>query len=248
MIKQIRFENISEFTRYLDKNKNVIASESASSRYDEDRWAGTTNWAEFEQLIQNGDDEITKEIRKWTQYYIDKFEELYAESIGWQFDVVGQFFDIGAVLVGEPEAWLNEIVVKDDKFIKLKINGVYPAKTDTSKVRRNASKVFGIAVALEKQGYLVEIDMEYRTENPYKNGDIEVTIPVKTYNSPLDYKKFGILLNVAFFRRGIFRLLEIECGKELRSGYGRTKRVEGDIQLDNEQQVDDLENKLREVA
>lgn len=246
------FSNIYDFKRYLDMNMDKL--ETTNTLQSNGNWAkfsAIESWDAFEQLLIDGNPDITAEMKKWTKYYIDKFEQYIAEKPSWQFDVVGQFFDIGAVLVGEPEAWLNEILVEDDKFIKLKIQGSYRDGTDLKKVRENGAKLFAIAVALEQQGYLVEIDMLYRIEGANLKNEKQVTecvIPAKKYDQPLDYKKFGILLSIPFFRRGVLRLLEIEYGKNTASGYGKPKKMEGEINLDNTNEIDEVEMKLKEVA
>ena len=241
----MEFQNVSEFTRYLNSNMETVNTETLEKTGD---WTGVDTWKGFEGYLETGNPEVTAKVRKHSKHYIDKFEDLFSESAAYQFDVVGEFFDIGAVMVGEPEAWIKEIIVKDDKFIELKIQGTYSDGTDLEMVKENGAKVFAIATVLEQQGYLVRIDMVYRTresDTKHYKKVTEVTIKVKDYNQGLDYKKFGILLGVPFFRRGILRLLEIEYGNSLRLGYGCPMRQDGDINLDEKKDVAKLEKMLK---
>lgn len=244
-INAFEFDNISDFRRYL--NKNVDTPNKNSLERNNDRWTGVSNWSKFEEYLDEGNKELTAEMRKHTKYYIDKFEEMFATSTSYEFDVTGEFFDIGAVMVGEPEAWIKAIEVKEDKFIELNIQGTYADNTDLDMVKQNAAKVLAIATTLEKQGLLVRINMIFRSISSYReNRDLvtEATIAVKDYNQGLDYKKFGTLLGVPFFRRGFLRLLEIEYGNECDYGYGRPETNKGDTNLAITEDINALEAQL----
>ena len=240
------FENVSHFLRYLDKNKRVNPSSRTLTSTDD--WSGVESWKEFEQYLENGNPDITAEVRKYSKLYIDQFQEMFVESTQYMFDVVGEFFDIGAVMVGEPEAWIKEIVVKDDKFIELNIQGTYCDGTNLTEVRKNGAKVFAIATILEQQGFLVRINMIYASGGSNTANSKEITrvsIKVKDYDQTLDYKKFGILLGVPFFRRGFLRLLEIEYGENCAHGYGFPHRTDGEINLDQTKDIVNLEKMLK---
>jgi hypothetical protein len=240
------FENVSEFIRYLENNRHINPdSKTLTSKSD---WSGVSSWEQFEEYLDNGNPDITDEVRKQSKYYIDKFEEMFVETSQYQFDVVGEFFDIGAVMVGEPEAWIKEIKVKDEKFIELNIQGTYQDGTDLAMVRKNASKVFAIASVLEMKGFLVKINMIYSSlkSNVKKPSEVStVTIKVKGYDQTLDYKKFGILLGTPMFRRGYLRLLEIEFGEYCKPSYGIANSQSGWINLNRTSEVDKLELMLK---
>ena len=242
----LMFDNITDFDRYLAKNQHLPSTNDTLTRGDYEFFQ-THDWDEFREYMKKGNPDVTAELKKHTKMYIDKFVEQMAETSAYQFDVVGEFFDIGAVMVGEPEAWIKEVKVEDDKFITLDIQGVYSGGTDLYMVRENGAKVFAIATVLEQQGFLVRINMHYSTKDSGGYGTVlSSTIKVKDYDSTLDYKKFGILLGVPFFRRGILRLLEIEYGVDLSSSYGSPLygAVDGEIRLDTTSDVESLERKL----
>jgi len=246
---EMTFNNVSEFKRYLDKNKNKPSVNDVLTTTDS--FYGTESWEEFEDYLAHGNKDITADIKKHSQYYINKFEELYSEASNYEFDVVGEFFDIGAVMMGEPEAWIKEIKVVDEKFIELKIQGSYSHKADLDLVRKNGSKVLAIATVLEQQGFLVRIDISYSllgcnvSNAKTKRQTDTVLIKVKDYDSGLDYKKFGILLGVPFFRRGVLRLMEIEHGYDTKATFGFPTSLEGEIRLDVNDGIDALENQLK---
>ena len=242
---EFNFNNISEFRRYLDKNSEKPSINNTLTR---GNWTGTEDWEEFEDYLDNGNPNITADVRKHTRYYIDKFEDMFATSTSYQFDVVGEFFDIGAVMVGEPESWIKQIEVKDDKFIELTIQGTYPDGTNLKMVQENGSKVLAISKVLEQQGYLVRINMVFSSQgsdSSDRKRTVTALIKVKDYDTGLDFKKFGIMLGVPFFRRGFLRLLEIELGYDLSGGFGFPNRTEGQINLDSTYDIDALESKLK---
>ena len=242
----LKFDNVSQFERYLDKNKNLpsINRVLESSNYN---FYQTDDWSDFEAYMKEGNKDVTADLRENTKMYIDKFVDQMSDVSAYQFDVVGEFFDIGAVMVGEPEAWIKEIKIEDEKFITLDIQGVYSDGTDLEMVRNNGSKVFAIATVLETQGFLVRINMHYsvRKSGGHKT-EYSTAIRVKDYDQVLDYKKFGILLGVQFFRRGILRSLEIEYGHDLKGNFGNPNygAVDGEIRLDSTEDLSKLEQKL----
>lgn len=242
----LEFAGVVDFKRYLDVNMNTSYTKSLNRTGD---WSGVNTWYDFEHYLDNGNAEITADVKKYTKIYVDKFEKQLAEKTEYVFDVVGEFFDIGAVMVGEPEAWIKQIVIKDDKFIELNIQGAYNYKTDLNMVRKNGAKLFAIASVLEQKGLLVKINMFFRTkgsENGKPNSITEMKIMVKDYNQGLDYKKLGILLGVPFFRRGYLRLLEIEYDTKCKDNYGVPSYKNGEINLSITSEVDKLEKMIRD--
>ena len=242
--KTVTFQNVSDFKKYLEKNRN---SDNQRTLFRNDIWTGTETWAEFETYLEEGNKEATKSIKEYTKLYVDKFEQLYTSNIGYEFDVTGEFFDIGAVMVGEPEAWIKQIEIKDEKFIEINIQGTYPHNANLEIVKQNASKLLAIASVLDSQGFSVRLNMVFRQKKCAKRGkvkNLDVFIPIKDYNQPFDYKKMGILVGVPFFRRGIFRVLEIEFGNNLSDNYGAMNAKDGDISLVSDSDISDLERML----
>jgi len=248
-MNELVFNNVSDFTRYLEAHKDSENQTTiyCGSKWRPDTWTGVGTWYEFMDYLEDGNPDATADIRKNAKYYIDKFEDKFTESSEYMFDVVGEFFDIGAVMVGEPEAWIKEVKIEDDKFINLTIQGSYPHNTDLDMVRENGSKVLAIALTLEKMGFLVQIDVAFHTRGSYlknSNKETRALIKVKGYDQGLDYKKLGIVLGVPFFRRGFLRLLEIEYGKDVKVSYGTAGMKTGDINLARTGDILELEKKL----
>jgi len=240
------FNNVTEFLRYIETNKSKPSFNNVliSGQY---KFYQTHNWEDFETYLKEGNKDITSELKKQTKVFVDKFEQELAETTSYKFDVTGQFFDIGQVMIGEPEAWLQEIQIEDEKFITLDIQGVYFDGTNLDMVRKNGAKVFAMATVLEKQGFAVKINMHYSTKNSGGYGtEYSACINVKQYDGVLDFKKFGILLGVPFFRRGILRSLEIEYGVDIARGFGQPQYggVDGEVRLDTTSDIDLLERKL----
>jgi hypothetical protein len=236
--------SVSEFQRYLDANKSINGRSLTRSG----DWTGVNSWDDFETYLQEGNPKLIADLNTHTQYYINMFEDKFVDIKEYVRDVVGDFFDVGAVVLGEPEAWLKEIHVKDEKFIDIIIQGTYKDGTDIEMVEKNGAKVFAIVSILEQRGFLVNMKMVFSSNDSNTKNSREVstlTIVIKDYQEILDYKKMAILLGVPFFRRGFLRVLEVWYGKNVKGNYGSVNtKIQGAVYLDDTRAVEALEQKL----
>ena len=235
------FNTLHEFRKFLVDNEGVKTLYRSSHNTGE--WSGIETWEDFIRYLKEGDKESQK-MKKMTHLHINKLKQFDIKVSEWVYDVEGMFFDVGAVLMGEPEAWLQEVNVTDEKFVTLNINASFTSNVNTSTVRENAAKLLALSVALEKSGIRTEINMNYRSRNVEKGGKSvsNVITKGKALDEPLNYKKLAILLSPQFFRRGVFRVRELEYGKTLNYGYGHSKGLKGHIQLSDTEKVDELIN------
>lgn len=107
-----QFNTLHEFRNFLVNNEEVETLYRSSHKMS--MWAGTNTWEEFITYLKEGDQEAQK-MKKTTHLYLDKLKKFDIETSEWVYDIEGMFFDVGAVLMGEPEAWLQEINVTDEK-------------------------------------------------------------------------------------------------------------------------------------
>lgn len=246
---EIKFSTVSDIKKYLNDNRKVKTSQQSSHRKNDKRFFGTESYEEFENtILKNGNPKLLKEIKRKVNKRVDELEHRMTEKSMYNFDVVGDFFDVGCYMSGEPEHWLKEIKIKDEKFICVKINGWYNANVRSETIVENASQIIALLRVLEGRGFLTQIDLCFNGRDMTIRGreDILIEIPIKDYNQPLDYKKLSILLDVGFFRRGIFRVLELTYPLNLSGGYGRYSQKDGYINLANYDEVSSLEKTLLE--
>ena len=95
----------------------------------EDDWSGSYDWAEYEQYLKSGDPQTISAIRETTRNNIKRIESEYKEElVTFRPDVEGMFFDVGAVLSGEPECWFKEEVQKkQEQKISFVLSGAFDA-------------------------------------------------------------------------------------------------------------------------
>lgn len=247
----VSFESLMDFKRYIDANENKGTKLYDSHREGKYNWYKTHNFKEFrEDILINGDTGVTAKVRDRTKYYIDRFEHEYIFKSEYNWAVAGDFFDVGTMLSGEPEHWIVEHLIQEEKFITINVNGTYHAEVDADDVIDNAGKMLGMAVALQELGFLVRINMEWAAKEVDDTNDetnLRITLPIKDYDEILDYKKMATLLHPSTFRRGVFRVMEVEIGNNLNSGYGRPiHNQKGVYDLANKKHVDNLEKRLKD--
>jgi len=243
----IKFDTINDVKKYLNNHSDVITNQNSSHKEGRNGFFGTETYTEFEDtILKNGNPELLKTIKKKVNSRVDELEKNFIEDTQYQFDVVGDFFDVGTFMSGEPEHWLKEIKIKEDKFIHIKIGGVYPHTVDTDVIRDNASELIALLRVMENKGYLTKIDVCFSSEKMKTRGkaNLLIEIPLKDYNQPLDYRKVSILLDTSFFRRAIFRIYELTYPTNLKDGYGVVKNEPDYINLAKFKEVQSLEKEL----
>ena len=245
---EYKFNTVRDFSKFLALNENTKTNKKSSQKTGDKDWNGTRTYEEFsEGILKNGNPELLKEVKKTVNKRVNELEHKFLESTQYNFDVVGDFFDIGTFMSGEPEHWLKEIKIKDDKFIHVKVGGVYPAKVSAETIKQNASSLIALMRVMEGRGFLTKIDICFNSENmtvAKKGSNLLVEIPIKDYNQPLDYRKVSTLLDTSFFRRGIFRLYELTYPETLQGNYGRYKAEDDYINLAYANEIDSLESDL----
>ena len=239
--------NLGNFKRWCIANRD-FSKGYANSSMKADSWSGTATWNTYEELLTEGDEEVMKKIKTDTQKEIAELGKKYKEEIrGYKFDVVGDFFDIGLVLTGVPEAWLEPDVTPEEVVrVSININGAFSAGVNTKTIVKSASRILSMVKILEDHGVEVCIKMvnaNYCVDEAY---DMALTtlVNIKDYDEPINYKKVSALLTPAHHRRGVFKVIECATDGKVASGYGSPTPPKGLIALDDKKAIDALEQKL----
>ena len=188
--------------------------------------------------------EVTKNITS-------QFEQIIKKEIkGYKFDVSGEFFDIGLVLSGVPEAWLEpDYSEREVPRIVMRIDMGFTANVNSSTVINNGAKLLGIAKVLEDMGVEVQVELYgfqsgWRNMNGGENETLVISLVAKGFNEPINYKKLSSLLTTAHFRRGIFKVMESIGGKEVNGGYGNQDQIDGFVRIREKIEVERLEKEI----
>ena len=246
----IEFNSVYDIQKFLIENDAIetrcTQSKDVADDYRSFNFSGTKTYEDFMDIVENGSDEIISKIKLASHKYADSLNDKYKTTKDYKFDVYGQFFDVGLVLSGEPEAWVNPIDDEIKKQVQISVNASYLSDIKHEDVINNASRIIGMILTLEKMGVETKLLLNFRSNNMYgKNSSkiFMVSLIAKEYEQGIDYKKLSSLLHTSMFRRGIFRIREVIVGNDMDS-YGRTKPLQEDILIDKSSSVDELEHKL----
>ncbi len=223
-----RYESLGAFMRHHEKNLETITNQDASG--DEDHKQGgylffrTKDISEMIEILKTGDDEIKQGLKDATKISIKELDkELMSKTNHFIPDVEGLFFDVAKVLSGEPEAWYRRTGEKNIKpKIYVPILGSYSYKKDAKEMIKNASKIIALVKALEDRGFEVQVDMVFsahKLTDRNKNAFVS-TICMKGYSETFNFNKLSAMMHPSFFRRLIFREMELAFPTELGGYYG----------------------------
>ena len=240
---------LGNFKRFMNKNTGIEEhSFKQSEIYREKNWAGTKTWDEYLDILETGDEKVMKQIKVATDLQVAELSKKYEETIiNYKFDVTGQFFDVGLVLTGVPESWLEpESEIEEKVKVDLVLNGAFNAGFNQKKIVSASARILAMTKILEDNGVLVSIklvSLNVEFDENYKKSLLAIS-HLKDYDEPLNYKKMSALLSPTFHRRGLFKIMEMAENGKLNSGYGTPRPFEGVIQLNDDRALDKLEHKL----
>ena len=248
--KIVEFDSLAAYKRFCIHYKDFDdCNRNASMKHDQ--WSGSWDYDEFLEILDKGDLNVMAKMKDETAKEVNKLHTKYEEIInGYRFDVSGQFFDVGLVLSGVPETWLEPEFEEVAKVqVELIIDGAFSAIMDKDNVIAGASRILAIAKLLEELDVQVKIRLiagndEYNTSQRENKGCLYMNTLVKDFDEPINYKKISALLSPTYQRRGLFKMIEVVAGHKVVSGYGYVVRCENSIQLNNMKKINELEKKL----
>jgi hypothetical protein len=126
--------------------------------------------------------------------------------------VSGQFFDVGLVLSGEPECWLeSDQDEKGSKCITISINASVSLCISTQTIIDRGAALCALVKLLETNGKSVKVvyGIGMHVDPSYKGDVIRCEVVLKSEGQPLDIDSLAFwLLCPDAFRRLMFRWLE----------------------------------------
>jgi len=247
----LKVNSLLAWSKYMHspiKHKAWVASQRTEDKDRKKAWSGATSYNDYLDIINNGDDEVMNKIKIETKDAVSDIYKKHEKTIhSYKFDVVGEQFDIGLVLSGVPEVWL-EPIIEDEVVTKvsIKIDLTFHSGVKTATVIKNASRLLGIAKVLEDMDVQVKIEA-YNFMNNYDNKNrkrlLIVENLVKDFNEPINYRKVSSYITTAQFRRGCFILME-QLAETLSDDYGNQTHCKNIIRIDDDREVTKFENKV----
>ena len=239
--------NLTNLRKFMKTHAEAKKSGKSSMKYSGDGWSGTKTWDGYEDLLENGDENVMKKIKVETGLKVKELSKKYEEVIhNYRFDVSGQFFDVGLVLTGVPESWLDPEVEPEEVLrVDIVINGAFNAGVDANKIVTASSRLLAMTKILEDNG--VQVSLKMVNNNVAYNYDCERSllsvITLKDYSEPINYRKLSAIMSPAHHRRGLFKIMEASCDK-INGGYGSPRPLKGMIELGDRRAIDKLEHRL----
>ena len=151
--------------------------------------------------------------------------------------VAGGVVDPVSYVTGSPTIYRASRLVKQPRFVTLDTQIAYYHGTSKKQVFHRALIITNLVHALEKAGYSVNVNSFMAVEE--ENELINAIFEIKNHGQKMNYQTlYKSLVDVEFFRRLCFRLMEISDVKnEWYYGYGQTcskKRVRQLLHLNKE--------------
>jgi len=231
-------ELVAQMKKY-EGFRNENRNSSMTTSRDESEWNGTKSFPEAVRIMQHGSDQLKKIVAESNRIIKHKLKDDEFEQDYYRFDTQGLFFDVGEVLSGAPEAFLNsEKSYKNEKHTDIIISNVHSASVDQEVIMKNAATVIALVKMLEQRSVRTRITVV--SEKRVKGVDIYVFLPLKGYNEPFNYNKLSAYVHISLARRIMFKWQEVT--NIIESGYAYPlKNFGGDaIDMSEPQNLDKL--------
>lgn len=204
----INFNNLAEVFTLTQKLGKPRKHHNSSQQ------KGYGSWVEFD-TYEQAYNVLTKEPQRVVDFKandiaINDYDESGNDV---NYDVTGDFIDIGRYLDGVPETF-GQMRQGNYRGVRVKIiqSGGGSCSQDIKIINARSRRISRLIDWLENQGIRVSLNVVYSNDNGHYD------IKVKDYSEPLNIYNVGVASNGDFFRRMIFRL--IEASKTNSSGYG----------------------------
>lgn len=130
-----------------------------------------------------------------------------------QFDVTGEFFDVGRYLDNVPEVFGVSFNGKNrGKFANITIAGDYACGVKQNVIEVMQKRIVRLVDWLEFNNIRTKVTVVFSSDNSH------LQIALKDYNEPLDITSIAVATHDSFFRRLVFRF--IEHSDTISWGYG----------------------------
>jgi len=244
-VRIIDIGSLSNLKKFM--NNGVNFNNCPSQNIDTSGWAGSDTFEEYLELLENGDEQVIKLIRDTTKASIKEFETKYKEVLtNYRFDVTGQFFDVGLVLTGVPETWLEPEPESEEVLrIEINIDGGFRCDGEFEIIQKNGGRLCGMIAILENHGIEVKVRITNGVERWGENRSREMLVTsfvVKDYDEPINYKKLSSVLSPTYVRRGAFKIRETLSGGA--SEVGASMILANHVKLSESSSINELEEKL----
>lgn len=218
-----RFRGLQDFYEFLKKdpkvNLEIWKPNNLQSVKGDFNFAGEEYDVAVEKLIRDVDPGYQEYLRIQKNLHAKYGKSHQYEPIK---TIAGGAIDPVAYTTGSPTIYQSSRLVSKPKFITIDTQVAYYWGTSKKQVFNRALIITNLISALEKIGYNVDVNSFMIAEN--ENEIIKSIFEIKRHGQRTNYQTlYKSLVDVEFFRRLCFRLIEISDVKtDWLSGYGET--------------------------
>ncbi len=234
------FESFGAFVQKAIHGETDLEPGQRSSINGSEKFTGTASIQEAGRLALNGWPEGLEKIKRFKAELDEKVGENLVEQ-KLNYDVAGGDWDIGRVLIGEPEAAMVWEEHETDKpIVHIMLNGTVSGMLDKEVIFRRGAGVCGLIDAFEKSGIRCQVTLAYGNRGYRSRRLLEEFISIKSPDEPSDIDRIVFALcHPSSFRRLTFSLWE-QYPREVRDefgfcsggGYGQVDEISQDHQGD----------------
>lgn len=217
-----RFRGLQDFYDFLKQNPQINV-ETFGNKREVSSLTGSYNFAG-----EPYDDAIEKLVREMDPGYQEylKIQKSINARRGQAHKykqvktIAGGIVDPVAYTTGSPEIYRASRLINQPKFITIDTQVAYNCGTSKSQVFNRALIITNLVKALERNGYNVDVN-SFMVAEEYDE-IIKAVFEIKKHGQRINYQTlYKSLVDVEFFRRLCFRLIEIsDVTNCWRSGYG----------------------------
>ena len=229
----LNFANLSDMFEYIEQAKGN-PQVKASERLKRNDFNAFKDWPECQAAALKGWPEGLARVKALSEAFVSKvgsgmLKESFAPA------ETGLFFDVGLVMTGQPEAWLQVVETEEEckggKLVTIGLNCSVSAAVSASVIRQRGAAVMALVQLLEQAGRSVCVKVGIGlngADDP--SFSLCASVILKGFGEALDEDKLAFwLVCEDAFRRCLFRVMEATpiwkgLGGEVEGGYGKIKK------------------------
>lgn len=156
-----------------------------------------TDWSKVMNMALNGWEDGERQAREYSLQLFDRLFSLVDREYS-VYDVEGSEIDVARYLDGEPECWQRfESRVTEGtgrRIIRMAIDCTTTFDVHESVIRTRGAAMVALAELLEYAGHGVEIWLASATKNIVNDVTIDIRVPLKAADQPLDLPRLSFAL------------------------------------------------------
>ena len=247
------FRNIRALSSYLlsVKDNETYRTSSKDNDYS---FTGTNSFDEALDLIMYPNGEPPVEVNTRVESIENKIRNNLKKKgllTSWivedyHYDVEGLELDIGKLIEGDPECYLQANKKYIDHYYELNVNIAVSGSKSTDTIIDAFCKVIAVVIALEKRGHKIKLIVSSISKNVSTDGRHSyLGTVVKGYDDYVNISTIARVIYPSFLRRLMFKIDEVMYGDKLESGYGQAvNTLKGVVTLDNSLEEEELLNSI----